>query len=193
MSRTIATVSAALLVAVTGAWTPASPVDLDSVSRIWVDGTSTVRGFTCKAQVLTAQIEGGSTAFAKAILGGEKVVRGVRLTVPSAKLDCGNGTMNDHMMKAMKTKEHADITWTLDSYELNGAVATLNGTLQMGGTEKAISFPVELKDGPDGALKVTGTYELNMRDYGLTPPSLMFGTMKVGEKVKVGFELVLKD
>jgi hypothetical protein len=30
-----------------------------------------------------------------------------------------------------------------------------------------------------------------MKEYGLKPPTLMMGTMKVHEKVKVGFDFVL--
>jgi hypothetical protein len=32
-----------------------------------------------------------------------------------------------------------------------------------------------------------------MTDYGLKPPTLMFGRMKVGDLVSVGFDLLLKD
>jgi hypothetical protein len=42
-------------------------------------------------------------------------------------------------------------------------------------------------------LHVSGVYELRMTDYGLKPPSLMFGRIKVGETVKVGFDLLLKS
>jgi hypothetical protein len=32
-----------------------------------------------------------------------------------------------------------------------------------------------------------------MKDYGVKPPSLMLGTMRVGEKVQVHFDLLLKS
>jgi hypothetical protein len=31
-----------------------------------------------------------------------------------------------------------------------------------------------------------------MTEWGLKPPTLMLGTMKVGDRVKVGFDLLLK-
>jgi hypothetical protein len=32
-----------------------------------------------------------------------------------------------------------------------------------------------------------------MTEFGLKPPTLMLGTLKVDERVKVGFDVVLKD
>jgi hypothetical protein len=46
---------------------------------------------------------------------------------------------------------------------------------------------------PTDALRVTGKYELNMKDFGVKPPTLMLGTMRVGEKVTVNFDLLLKS
>ena len=43
----------------------------------------------------------------------------------------------------------------------------------------------------DGQVK--GVYDLRMTDFGLKAPSLMMGTMKVQDVVKVNFDLVLKS
>jgi hypothetical protein len=40
---------------------------------------------------------------------------------------------------------------------------------------------------------VKGVYDLRMTEWGLKAPSLMMGTMKVNELVKVNFDLVLKS
>jgi hypothetical protein len=32
-----------------------------------------------------------------------------------------------------------------------------------------------------------------MTEYGLKPPTLMLGTMRVDERIKVGFDVILKD
>jgi hypothetical protein len=41
-------------------------------------------------------------------------------------------------------------------------------------------------------MRVKGSYDLRMTEYGLKPPSLMMGAMKVKELVKVNFDLLLK-
>ena len=194
-NRTLGTL-AALLLAPAGAWTPAdAPLTLAPASRLWVDGTSTVRAFACKATVLDADIAGAPNAVA-AVLGGEKGVTAVEVRIPAEKLDCGNGTMNEHMLKALKAKEHRTIAFRVASYEVakgaDGVRGTLTGTLALGGVEKPITVEAVGRDGGAGALRVTGVHELRLSDYGLKAPTLMFGTMKVGDAVKVGFDLVLK-
>jgi len=51
----------------------------------------------------------------------------------------------------------------------------------------------QAKPGTDGTLIVSGTREVRMTEFGLKPPTLMLGTMKVDEKITVGFEVVLKN
>ncbi len=180
-----------------GAWVSLSdPLRLVPESHLWVDGTSTVRDFTCKAAVVEAVVETASDRAVPAVLAGENGVRTVSLSVPVAKLDCGNGQMNEHMLKAMKAKDFAAIEFKLESYDLikgaDATAATLRGNLTLGGVTKPITMAATLTPGPTGALRVVGSYELNMKEYDLTPPKLMLGTLKVREKVKVGFDLTLR-
>ncbi len=193
-SRVLSVVGAALAV---GAWTyAAAPLKLAPESRLWVDGTSTVRSWTCKAGVVDAAVETTTENAVPAVLGGENAVKAVTFTVPTEKMDCNNGTMNGHMWKAIKAKDFPTITFLLGTYTIakgaDSSKATLNGTLSIGGVTKPITMETKLSLADNGAMRVAGTYELNMKDYDLKPPTLMLGTMKVGEKVKVGFDLVLK-
>ena len=165
-------------------------------SRLWVGGTSSVRGWECKATTFTATIESAPNA-AAAVLAGEKTVGAVDLTVPVDKMECGNGQMNGHMRKALKMEEHAQIAFRLSSYELarssDSLIVTMTGSLTLGGTEKPIELVALATAAPEGALRVAGTYAFKMTDFGLKPPTLMFGRIKVHELVKVGFDVVLKD
>jgi polyisoprenoid-binding protein YceI len=111
-------------------------------------------------------------------------------------MECGNGTMNEHMKKALKVSEFPTIEFKLSSYDVTrGAEAstgTLKGTLTLGGVQKSISIPAEGKTDA-GALHVTGSYELKMSDYDLKAPTLMFGRIKVRDAVNVKFDLLLKS
>ena len=69
----------------------------------------------------------------------------------------------------------------------------MNGKLSLGGVEKAITLDADAKAGPNGTLLVTGSEELKLSDYGLKAPTLMMGTMKVADAVKVRYELALKN
>lgn len=169
---------------------------LQPASRLWVSGTSTVRSFECKAAVIDAKVATIGEGTAMAVASASKAINGVALSVPAAKLDCGNGTMNEHMMKALKAKDAPMIAFELASYELTkgaaGTQVTMQGTLSLGGTTRPVTLEAMAK-AEGSALRVTGTYALKMTEFGLKPPTLMLGTMKVNELVKVSFDLQLTD
>ena len=178
------------------AWTHSfQPLTLAPESRLWVTGGSTLKDWTCTAGAVDAVIEGGANAIAQ-VAAGEKGIRSVKLDVPADKMECGNGTMNEHMKKALKVAEFPAIQFKLTSYDVSkGAEAstgTLTGTLTLGGVQKSISIPAEGKTDA-GALHVTGSYELKMSDYELKAPTLMFGRIKVRDAVNVKFDLLLKS
>jgi polyisoprenoid-binding protein YceI len=196
-NRTSIVLFTALALLALSAWSGATePYALKPESRLWIDGKSTMRDFTCKAPALTIVVDAADAAV-PALLAGERAFRTVHLDVAADRMDCANGTMNGHMLKALKAKEHPVISFQLGSYDLARAAdltrAVLTGTLEIGGVQKPVTLPVELRDAGDGALRVTGSYELNMRDYDLQPPSLMLGTLKVRDKVKLNFDLILKN
>lgn len=170
---------------------------LEPQSRVWVVGSSTVRGFECSAGAFEAVIATSSAATVSAVLAGEPAVTGVDFTVPAQELDCGNGTMNNHMYKALKVAEHPTITFRASSYEPTPAGANvrglLTGELTLGGVTKPVTLEVVTTGGDDGTLLVTGVHLIRMKEFGLKPPSLMLGTLRVDEKVNVHFELYLRN
>jgi polyisoprenoid-binding protein YceI len=185
-----------LLIPVAGWTTIGEQLMLQPQSKVWVEGGSTIRAWSCKADDVNATVEAGAANAVNATLAGEKAIKAVDVIVAVEKMDCGNGTMNDHMKNALKAKDFQAISFHLNSYDVaksaDGIAGTLNGTLTLGGVKKPIAIPatgMEL----GGALRVTGTYNLKMTDFELSPPSLMFGRIKVRDEVTVKFDLVLKS
>lgn len=187
---------AALAPAAVQAVVTTSTLKVQPQSKLWIEGSSTVRSFECRVPTFDAAVEAVSANAPAAILAGEKAVRTVSLTVPAGRINCGNGTMNEHMAKALKSSEHQSIDFRLSTYDLTADAAGTNirmeGRLTLGGVEKPVTLRAAAKEGPGGTLQVTGTHEVKMSDHGLRPPSLMMGTMKVGDVVKVRYDLILK-
>lgn len=185
-----------LLLGAVGTIEATTAMDPTPESRIWVGGTSSVRGWECRATTFDLKVESSANASAS-VMAGEKAVASADLAIPVDKMECGNGQMNGHMRKALKMEEHPQIAFRMASYELtrsgDSLIVTVAGSLTMGGTEKPIELTMLASTTPDGALRVAGTYLLKMTEYGLKPPTLMFGRIKVHDQVKVGFDLVLKD
>ena len=188
---------AALLPALVAAARSVLPLEVQPESKLWVAGTSTVRSFQCQAASFDAKIESIGPDAVAAVLAGQKAVTNVEVSIPAEKLDCRNGTMNEHMRKALKVKDNPTIVFKAVSYDLDRAndtvAVTLNGSLTLGGVERPIVVKALAKPGPSGTLIVSGTREVRMTEFGLKPPTLMLGTMKVDEKITVGFDVVLKN
>ena len=179
------------------AWTQAPHVaSILPGSRLWVSGTSTVRSFECKATAVDAAILSESPQLSSEVMKGQKAVQTVVVKVAPKKIDCANSTMNEHMLKALKADQNPVIEFRLRSYDIARATSAtkgkLSGTLSLGGVKKEITFDALATNGANGALHVVGGYQLAMSEYGLKAPSLMMGTMKVGNKVTVKFDLLLK-
>jgi len=187
----------AIALPASGAWTVANEMlVLQPQSRLWIDGASTIRSFSCKAGEVNAVVEAAGPNAIPQLLTGEKGVKTVHVTIPAERLDCGNGTMNEHMRKAIKLAEHQSIEFRLADYDVargaDGVSGTINGTLLLGGVTKPITLKAE-GEPQGGMFHVTGSYELDMTEYGLKPPTLMFGRIKVAKTVKVNYDLLLKS
>ena len=156
---------------------------LQPKSRIWVNGTSNVRNFECKAAKIDVTVETNGPNAVHAVAAGDKAVGKVDLTVPVGTMDCGNGTMNGHMNEALKEKDHPEIEFRLVSYALVKAADSVARHTQRNAEhrrhDKTVTIAAERKDAADGVLRVTGEYELHMKDFGIKPPTLMLGTMRV--------------
>jgi len=167
-------------------------------SRLWFEGTSTVRDFRCEATRMDGAVEVDAAKPSIAVVDLQGSVRSVRLDIAVADLDCRNGTMNDHMRKALKADQNPGIAYRMTNYQLqvqgNGeGLAKLEGDLTIAGTTKPVTLDVVVTPGADGTLKVQGSKEIVMTDFGVNPPKLMMGTLKVNPRVVVHFDVVLKQ
>jgi len=162
-----------------------------------IDGTSTVRDFTCEARGVTARLTPGEGEGALVLEQLAGAVREVVLEVPAGRLDCANGTMNEHMYNALRSRQHPTIRFQMRGYEV-GAVKDgqvplrLHGELTLAGVTKPVELEGRATQTPEGGLRVRGRYTLRMPDWGVRPPTLMLGTLKVGESVVIRFDFALQ-
>ena len=184
--KTIAAVGA-LGFAVAASAQVANPKNLTLAkeSKLWIDGTSTMKSFSCTATKVDVSVlaEPGSEANA--------LVQSASLVVPVASLDCRNGTMNEHMRKALKASANPTISWKMTSYKVDGTNVVMNGKLTIAGKEN----PIELRGvgtaDNSGMIRMKGSTKFKMSEYGVKPPSLMLGSMKVGDPITVSYDFVL--
>ena len=165
-----------VLLAGTPAVAQQSPVDFT------VSGTSTIRGWTCSVKG-TAQVTPGSSTPAPGFADG---VQTATLTVPVNAFDCPSDDMTEHLLEAMKVDEFAEIIFELEGYEAAGRQTVASGTLTITGVTEPVSFPVSLT--PSGAgVEIEGELQLDMTTFGVEPPVVMLGVLRVRPQIRIQF------
>jgi polyisoprenoid-binding protein YceI len=163
----------------------AVPLSFQSGSRVWVSGTSTVRSWRCESTQVSGSAQAAGTELTQvAGSAGE-------ITIPLSSLDCRNGTMNGHMRNALKAAQNPTLRFRATSVAVTseGAVR-MTGPLTIAGQAREVTITGTAAR-ENGRLRVTGTRQIDMTEYGVTPPRLMAGTMRVNPTVTVGFDVVL--
>lgn len=168
-------------------------------SKLTIDGTSTFHNFTIKATVLDGYLVVNSTTAESNLKNELEKVGTLKVVVPVKKLDSDKSSMNDNMNEALKADQNPDITFTLKNIAVDNSKANsggpvkiyANGTLTIAGVSKEINMTVLGTKTHDGQLQFSGEQNINMSDYGVKPPTMFFGTVKVGDAVTVKFDLTL--
>ena len=168
---------------------PSTRLPLETAATLWFDGTSTVRGFKCSAKALNTSVTTNASDIAGASIG--ELVEKASVVIQVSAIDCGNGTMNEHMRKALKAEQNPEIKFVMTGYDVAGVSATIKGLLTIAGQEKEIEIPANVANEP-GGVRVRAVKVIDMTQWGVKPPSLMMGTMKVKPVVSVGFDVLVK-
>jgi polyisoprenoid-binding protein YceI len=166
-------------------------------SKLWIEGTSNLHGWSCKAEKLEAAVELDRTAAAQLHAAPPKALKRVEVKVPVKSLKCGHGTMDNNLYKALSADATPDVTYILATFEAvpgetndTFALKTV-GTLSVAGRENKLAMDVIATRMPDGTVRATGMVPIKMTDYGIKPPTAIFGRLKTGDEVKINFELTL--
>ena len=151
---------------------------LSPESILTISGTSTVSDW----EVTANSIKGSMT-------GSDEVINDLKIEVPVAEIKSERGaTMDDKMYAALKEEEHPMISFTLNESVKKDIIG---GMLIIAGVEKEIQITRALgRD--EGKMGISGVYDILLKDYGIEPPTAMFGQIVVGEAVTVTFDLTFQ-
>lgn len=181
-----------LLVALAGLPAGLRAQQAQSRPPLTISGTSTVRPWECRVPTYRMTLE-PTSGYEQPVLDGTKAIQSLQLTIDVDSIDCGIGKMNEHLRKALRADKYGQIEFDLRLYDLSAASegidATAEGQLTIDATSRPVTLQIHLTPGKDGTLQARGQYTLDMKDYGVKPPKLMFGMLKVGKDVKVAFNV----
>ncbi len=151
-----------------------------------VSGTSTVRGWTCSVTG-SAQVTAGSSTPVRGLDGG---VQTATLSVPVDDFTCPDEEMREHLLEAMRADEFPEITFRLEGYEANSQGAVTTGTLTILDATEEVNFPLSLTPSGSGA-QIEGELALDMTAYGVEPPVVMLGLLRVRPRIRIQFSGII--
>lgn len=157
----------------------------DTTAEIAISGTSTVRNWTCYVGGAVEIVPGESAPSAP---GFEEGVQSVSVTVQVDEIECPEDDMMEHLQEAMHAEEYPEIVYQMDGYTVgSGNTVTTTGTLTMVGTTHPVEMEMDL-DPSGGAVQVEGELRVDMQEWGIEPPRVLAGLLRVGPEVLLEFE-----
>jgi polyisoprenoid-binding protein YceI len=162
-------------------------------SKLWIEGGSNLHGWSCRASSIDAMID-VDEAFLKST--SPTLLKKVQVKVPVRNLKCGHGGMDNNLYKALKADDSPDISYILGTFEVipgasDASTVKSVGTLTIAGTEKTVNMDVTASKLADGSVRAEGELPLLMTDFGVKPPTAMFGTLRTDNKITVKFTLLV--
>ena len=162
-------------------------------SKLWLEGTSNLRGWSCHAVTLDAWVTASDRLDADQSLLVSQL-ENVTVRVPVESLKCGNGRMDRGLYKALAADDPrarfivGRFNVMAPSTHPDASLRT-TGTVTVAGRERTLGVDVRTHRAADGTLIAEGTVPVLMTDFGIAPPTAFFGALRTGNRVLVRFEL----
>ena len=162
-------------------------------SKLWLEGSSNVRDWRCEATTLDASIEVDDDEDHDVAPAAARV-RAVHVRVPTHALTCGRSQMDHIMYKALHVDDAPDCRQIVGRFDVVSATPGTNslvmqGTLRIAGRERVVRVPVIFQEQRDGSVRAQGAMPILMTDYGITPPTALFGVLRTENRIVVKFDL----
>lgn len=185
-------------------------IHMEPPGRLWIEGRSTMHGWSTETDRLCLRlVVNGSAAlpateadWQKAVT--ERRVRRWEVAVPVLSLKSEYETLDEKLYEAMKAQEHPYVRFVMLDYWLQEPPAPAEGTsgvagqalvrarglLTIAGVERPVTLDVTLRY-ENGGIHLTGSKPIRMTEFGIKPPTMFLGTLKVQDEVTVHFDLAV--
>jgi polyisoprenoid-binding protein YceI len=117
----------------------------------------------------------------------------IKMAVRSIRSEMG-AIMNSNTYKALKADNNPEIIFTLtvpvESIKPGSTSNTVSakGNLTIAGVTKLIVIQVKVTAPDHNKLYFEGSQSIKMTDYGIDPPTALFGTLKTGDEISITFK-----
>jgi polyisoprenoid-binding protein YceI len=124
-------------------------------------------------------------------------IQSLSFNLPVKNLKSTEGNLMDtRAYDALKAGKYPNISFKLlsatpTSNSANKSVFKVTGELTISGTTKQIEMTANATKNADGSVIITGSENLKMTQFGIKPPSFMFGALKVTDNLTIDYTVRL--
>lgn len=167
-------------------------------SRLWIEGASNVSKWTCRATTVSGAI-GADSGFSDAGAPPSSAWS-VTVRVPVSALTCGHAQMDKSLRTALRAAEGeargdgGNIVATLEAVRpdtSDGRTVHTIGTLTLAGREHPIRVDIDTSRATADGMEAQGEIPILMSDYGVEPPTALFGVIRCTDRVVVKFAVIV--
>jgi polyisoprenoid-binding protein YceI len=154
---------------------------ITSESKLIIEGTSTIHDW--ESVVETYSITGSIQ---------NKNLTDVNVVVKSKSIKSGKSIMDDKTYDALKEDQFPEIIFKAKTLSINENKIAGFGTLEIAGVSKQKELEAIITNQTATELKVKGTVAIKMSEFGIEPPTAMFGSITTGDEIFITYELKFK-
>lgn len=169
--------------------------DMRPNDKLWIEGGSNVHDWSCKASTFEARTD--VDASREDSPGAGDPIKRVSVKVAVRDLKCGNGKMERNLYTALKADDPSTPSYIIGIFNAVPGSTTRDssvqteGTITVAGVEKGVRVRIIIEHLADGTITAHGAVPLLMTDFGVTPPTGLFGLIRSHNEIVVKFELVV--
>ncbi len=162
-------------------------ISITPKSELTISGSTNVNKFDCKFDIdlITGpkQVE-FTTSKNNCIL-----FNNLNLELATNGFDCGHKRMNEDLCDLLKSDQYPAIRIEIEKVQVNTSeYAKAYIKVCMAGKENYYDLPVQTKNN-----RYIGKFRMNIRDFGLEPPTKAFGLIEVDEQIEINFNLHIRE
>ncbi len=166
----------------------------DDATKLTIEGTSNVNSFECKCK------DKFPRSNVKINLENPQIIRFSygKLLMKTNKLDCNSLRMNKDLCDALKEDQYPYITIELLDAKLGNVNidktddwANIKATISLTITNisKLMTLDVKVKKIEQNKFRFASSKEILLTDFGIKPPTALFGLIKVNNKIKINLDI----
>lgn len=178
-------------------------VRLGAGSELWLEGKSTIHDFESRSHEVTIVLtrdpaaNPASNPSSLEALIRSSGVRGMQVEVPVRSLRSDKSGLDKNLWKNLRAEQHPTIRFHLAKYDVAPAGPSpdtlrirAEGTLEVAGATRPDTLDARAWRTAQGVW-IEGDEPLLMSDFGIHPPSMMLGTLRVKDRIVVRYRLLL--